>query len=406
MPFGELLREALASIRAHALRSFLTLLGIIIGVSTIVAVVSIIAGLDGYVKEKVIILSPDTYVVTKFGIIRSREEFLDAVKRKDLDWADYERLVRLLTEARVIAAQVVGQGAVKYRDRRLPDQNVMGTTANYNDAFTLDLAAGRYFIESEARTAQNVAVIGWDIKDELFPLLDPLGREITLNGRPYRVIGLVKKQGRTLGQSQDNRIFIPIKAFEGQFGGRRTLDFLIKARGGVDGVERSADEVRAVMRAARHTPFKSPDPFGLITAETLQDLWRQISGAAFALMILISGVSLGVGGIVIMNIMLVSVLERTQEIGVRKAVGAQESDIRRQFVLEATLLSLGGGVLGALAGGGIALLVQQMSPFPAVVSPAIMLVGLGLSAVVGVLSGLWPAIRASKLDPIVALRTE
>jgi putative ABC transport system permease protein len=401
-----MLGEALGSIRANALRSFLTLLGIIIGVSTIVGVVSVISGLDQYVKEKVIVLSPDVYVLTKFGIIRSREEFLDAIKRRDIDMADYQRLSQLLTDTQQIAAQAIGSAAVKFRERRLPDMRIIGTTANYPELFSLDLAGGRFFVDTEARTGQNVAIVGWDIKDELFPHLDPVGREITLNGQPYRVVGLVKKLGSALGQPQDNRVYVPLPTFQAQFGSRMSLDLLLRARGGVPGIERSVDEARAVLRALRHTGFKQPDPFGVITAEVLQTLWKQISGAAFLLMMLISSVSLGVGGIVIMNIMLVSVLERTQEIGVRKAVGARENDIRRQFVLEATLLSLGGGIAGAAVGGLLALVVKNVLEFPAVVSPGILLLGLGLSAVVGVVAGWWPARSASRLNAIEALRTE
>ena len=407
MALLDMFREALTSIRANALRSFLTLLGIIIGVSTIIAVVSVIAGLDGYVKEKVIsALSPDVYVLTKFGIIRSREEFLDALKRRDIDWGDYSLLTRVLRDTEQMAAQAQGSGAVRFSEHRLPDMRIIGTTANYPELFSLDLVAGRCFSDSEARPGKNIAVVGWDIKEELFPQLDPVGREITVNGQPYRVIGLIKKLGSVLGQPQDNRVFIPLQAFQAQFGVRQSLDLLLRARGGVAGLDRSVDEARAAMRALRHTGFNAPDPFGVVTAEALQSLWRQISGAAFLLMILISSVSLGVGGIVIMNIMLVSVLERTQEIGVRKAVGAREEDIRRQFLLEAALLSLGGGIVGAVFGVGACVVVKHVLMFPAAVSPGIVVIALALSALVGVVAGLWPAHSASRLNAIEALRVE
>ncbi|HEU4401868.1 MAG TPA: ABC transporter permease [Candidatus Polarisedimenticolia bacterium] len=406
MFISDLIAEALGSIRAHALRSFLTLLGIIIGVATIVGVVSVIAGLDGYVREKVIVLSPDVFLVTKFGVIRSREEFLSALKRRDIDWNDYQSLSQQLIETEQIAAQATTSGAVKFRDRRLADLTVFGTTANYPDLFTLDLAAGRYFIEGEARTAQRAAVIGWDIKEELFPRLDPIGRELTLDGFPYRVIGVVSKRGSTLGQPQDNRIYLPLRTFQAQYGSRPSLEFLLRARGGVPNVDRSVDEARAVLRALRHTGFKDPDPFGIVTAEVLQTLWRQVSGAAFMLMMLISSVSLGVGGIVIMNIMLVSVVERTQEIGLRKAVGAQETDILVQFVLEATLLSIGGGILGAALGGLAAVAVRNVLEFPSALGPGILALGLGLSALVGIVAGWLPARNASRLDAIKALGFE
>ena len=406
MSFVELLSEALRAIRAHALRSFLTLLGIIIGVSTIVGVVSVIAGLNGYVQEKVIVLAPDVWVLTKFGIIRGRDEFLLALKRKDIDWYEYTRLSQLLTETSAIAAQATSSAGVKHGDKRLPDIQVFGTTANYPQLFNVDLAAGRYFLDAEARASQALAVIGWDVKDELFPHVDPIGREITVDGRPARVIGLVAQQGRTLGQSQDNRVYVPIQLHRQWFGSRQSLDLLLRAKAGVPGVDRSIDEARTVLRALRHTSFKALDPFGVVTNQALQTLWVQISSAAFVMMFLISAVSLGVGGIVIMNIMFVSVLERTAEIGLRKAVGAEERDIRRQFVLEAALLSFTGGILGAAIGGGLALFIKHGLDFPAQLSPRIMLLGLALSVAVGVAAGYWPARNASRLNAIEALRAE
>ncbi|MBX7186418.1 MAG: ABC transporter permease [Vicinamibacteria bacterium] len=405
MSRAELLREALRAIRAHALRSFLTLLGIIIGVSTLVGVVSVIAGLNSFVLEKVIQLAPDVYVIQKFGIIRSREEFLEALKRRDLDWNDYLAMQKNLVLADEIAAQAVGQTAVKYRDRRLADMQVLGTTANYGPMLRLAIA-GRYFTGAEDDTATAVAVIGWDIKEELFPQQDPVGHDILVGGAPYRIIGLVEKQGRTLGQNNDNKVYIPIQAYRRQFGNRNSLNFLLRAHGGVPGVDASSEEARALLRALRHTPFKAPDPFGVITAETLQELWRQISAAAFILSLLIASVSLGVGGIVIMNIMLVAVVERTQEIGMRLAVGARKRDIRRQFLLEAALLSLLGGAIGVAAGSVIALVVRGALSFPAEVTPAIVAMGLVLSVVVGVAAGYWPARTASNLPVVDALRAD
>ena len=402
----DLPREALSAMRANRLRSFLTLLGIIIGVATLVGVVSVISGLNGWVQEKVITLSPDVYVVTKFGIIRSREEFLDALKRRDIDYEDYRRLSSLLRKADEVAADVNTTSAVKHRDARLADVQIHGTTANFGALMNLDLAAGRYFVPGEDAGAAAVAVIGWDIKDELFPHQDPIGREVLIGGAPYRVIGLIAKQGRTLGQNRDAQALVPLQAWRRQFGARNSIDLLVKARGGVPGVDASVDEVRAVLRAIRHTDYRAPDPFGVVTAESLQQLWRQISGAAFILSLLIASVSLGVGGIVIMNIMLVAVVERTREIGVRLALGARKRDIRRQFLLEATLLSMLGGVIGVVGGGGLALMVKNVLEFPAQLTPSIALMGLLLSALVGMAAGYWPARSASNLPVVEALRTE
>jgi putative ABC transport system permease protein len=402
----DLPREALQALRANRLRSFLTLLGIIIGVATLVGVVSVISGLNGWVQEKVIQLSPDVYVVTKFGIITSREEFLDAVKRPDITYDDFYRVSSLLHKAEQTAAQVGIGAPVSSGAKRLPDIRVQGTTANYGAMMNLDLEAGRYFVEGEDTTATAVTVIGWDIKDELFPHQDPIGRSVNVGGAPYRVIGLLSKQGRTLGQNRDATVMIPIQAWRRQWGARDSVDIMVRARGGVPGVDASMDEVRAVLRALRHTDFRAPDPFGIVTAEMLQQLWRQISAAAFILSLLIASVSLGVGGIVIMNIMLVAVVERTREIGVRLAVGARKRDIRRQFLLEATLLSLAGGLIGVAAGGAIALAVRNGLGFPAQLTAPIAAMGLLLSAVVGVAAGYWPARVASNLPVVDSLRAE
>lgn len=406
MDFAELFSEALRAIRTHALRSFLTLLGIVIGVATLVGVISVISGLNLFVRDKLFGLAPDVLVLTKFGIIRSHEDFLSAVKRPDVTWEDYQRLRVGLSKAEQVAARVEGTVPVIYSGHRLGGVRLNGTTANFASMMNLDLAAGRYFLDSEARTAKAVAVIGWDIKDELYPHLDPIGRDILIDGIPFRVIGLLTQQGKTLGQSRDSVVMVPIDTNRKSFSGRTTLDIMIQAKGGVEGVDASADEARALMRALRHTDFRSPDPFGIITAESLQDLWRQISTAAFLLTLLIASVSLGVGGIVIMNIMLVAVAERTQEIGLRRALGARQRDVRRQFLLEASLLSLVGGLAGVLVGTLVALGVDRIAHFPANVTPGIAALGLGLSVAVGLAAGYWPAVAASNLLPVDALRAE
>jgi putative ABC transport system permease protein len=406
MAYGELLRESLRALRAHTLRSVLTLLGIIIGVATLVAVVSVITGLNSFIKDRVFQLAPDVYVLTKFGIIRSRDEFIDALKRPDLTWRDYETLAATLTKAEAVAAEAVGNTFVKHRERRLADVRLQGTSANYGPMVRLDVVAGRYFTPAEAQAGVAVAVIGSDLKDELFPQVDPVGREMVVGGATYRVIGLLARQGRVLGEERDRKLFIPLRAYQRQLGSRDSLNVLVKARGGVEGLEASLDEARAVLRALRHTGFRAPDPFGVVTPESLQELWRQISAAAFILSLLIASVSLGIGGIVIMNIMLVSVVERTREIGVRLALGARKRDIRRQFLAEAALLSLAGGFAGVVLGGLAALGVRGGLDFPADVTPGIVAAGLLLSAGVGVAAGYWPARSASNLSVVDALRAE
>jgi putative ABC transport system permease protein len=406
MSLTELGREAVAALSAHRLRSFLTLLGIIVGVGTLVGVVSVISGLNGYVRERVIQLAPDVYVVQKFGIIQSRDDFMDALKRRDIDWKDYDTLRSVLRQAETVAADATSTSLVKRRHRRLADVRVHGTTANYATLMRLEIEAGRFFTHGEDQAGRAVVVIGSDIKDELFGPVDPLGREVIVGSRSYKVVGLVARQGRTLGQSQDNQVWIPSRTWRQAFGSRRSIDILVEARGGVAGLETSVDEVRGVLRALRHTSFRSPDPFGIVTVDRLQALWNQISGATMILSLLIASVSLGVGGIVIMNIMLVAVVERTREIGVRLSLGARKRDIRRQFLLEAALLALGGGVAGVLLGAGAAFGVEGLLSFPARVTPGIVVAGLCLSLAVGLGAGYWPARNASNLPVVDALRAD
>ncbi|HJV38051.1 MAG TPA: ABC transporter permease [Geothrix sp.] len=404
----ELLRASFRAIRAHTLRSFLTLLGVIIGVATIVAVVGVISGLNTYVKEKIIVLAPDVYVVQKFGIIRSRREFIDALKRPPITWQEYQRLSSgILKESSQVSAAAGNSMPVQSGDRHLDSIAVIGITSNFADLFNLEFEAGRFFTDNEDQGALNVAVIGANTREELFPHLDPVGRTILIRGLPFRVIGLMPKQGRSIGFNQDGRIYIPLQVYRKNFmASNESLELQIKARNGVEGLDASMDEVRALFRAMRHTSFRSPDPFGLLTQESLQELWKTISSAAFILLMLISSVSLGVGGIVIMNIMLVSVVERTQEIGVRMALGARKRDIRYQFLLEAALLSAAGGVIGVLVGSLGAFTVRAVADFPAQITPGIVLVGILLSTLVGLAAGFLPAYRASNLVVIDAIRAE
>jgi putative ABC transport system permease protein len=405
---SDLFRGALRALRAHTLRSLLTLLGIIIGVTTIVGVVGVISGLNAYVMEKIIVMAPDVYIVQKFGIIRSRAEFINALKRPPITWQEYERISSgVLKNAIQVSAGTGTALAVNSGDRRLPDVVVIGATPNFGAMFNLEYEGGRFFTEEEDRSAKYVAVIGSDTREELFPGLDPIGRRILIKGLPFQVIGLMPKQGKTIGFNQDGRIYIPLNVYRKNFmPANQSLELQIKAAGGVAGIDASVDELRALFRAMRHTSYKDADPFGILTQESLQELWKQISRVAFILLILISSVSLGVGGIVIMNIMLVSVVERTQEIGVRLALGARKRDISRQFLLEAALLALAGGIIGVLLGWGATSLVKALAGFPAQVTPGIVLTGVSLSTLVGIAAGFLPAVRASNLPVIDALRAE
>ena len=402
----ETLRIAATALRAHKMRSFLTLLGVIIGVMTVITVVAIISGLNNYISEKVFQLNPDVYAITQFGIITSREQWLEAVKRKPIDWNDFEAVTERCGRCDIVGASMGTRSTAKRAAQKLTNIRTAGVTSNMAELQNLDIEAGRFFTDTEVRHSALVVVIGSDVRDEVFGRLDPIGRTMSVDGRPMTVIGLVAKQGSVLGNNQDKVMYMPITSWRKQFGNRDSIDVFVKATGGVPGVEASMDDVRMILRGRRRTAFRADDPFATVTAEALQMVWKSISAGLFSLMIFISGISLLVGGIVITNIMLVSVVERTREIGVRRAIGATRHNIRMQFLLEAILLALGGGIIGVLLGVAIAKSISTFGPLPTLVRPELVLAGLLIAVVTGVAAGLMPAVRASKLPPIEALRYE
>jgi putative ABC transport system permease protein len=402
---GDIARIALGSLTAHKLRLFLNLLGIIIAVATIVAVISVVSGLNKYAADVISGLGPNTVIFTKFGIIRSREAYLEALKRKDITDADLEAVRRLVPQARRVAGRVFSTRPVYAEGRRLADTFVLGAEAELPWMIGLELADGRFFTQTEADGGTAVAVIGWDVKDELFPHVDPVGREIKVEGKPFRVIGTMAKQGSTFGQSQDRFVLVPLAAYQHAFGMVRSLDIFVEAPDSAS-VPAIEDGVRVVLRSRRGTPFSAPDPFGIVDAETLNVLWKSVTRSAFLLVILISSISLVVGGVAIANTMFASVVERTREIGLRKALGARRRDLHRQFLFEAVAQSFVGGLAGAALGWLVALAVGHWSPFPARVTPFLVMTGLTVATLAGLLAGWLPAMRASRLDPIVALRDE
>jgi len=404
MGLEELFTVAFQALRRHKLRSGLTLLGVIIGVATVVSVLSVISGLNDYVTSKVINLNPDVLVFTKYGILRSRAEFILARRRKPVTMRDLAVVREECKSCGGVGAQADQQASVRSGPRKLSNVAITGYTANVSTMLNVDLEAGRFFTESEERHAAPAAVIGFDVKDQLFPGQDPIGRTVYVHGYPLHVVGLQKRLGNVLGQNKDNVVFVPITFLQRVLTSYDGISLLVRPARAMAGLLETEDEVRAILRSLRKTPFRQDDPFGVVGSEAIQALWRSISAGAFALMLLISGISLVVGAIVIANIMFVSVVERTSEIGLRKSLGARSRDIRRQFLLESAMLSALGGAIGVAAGSLVALAVSQL--FPAEVRLSFVVLGLGVATLTGVLAGLAPASAAAKLPPIEALRYE
>jgi putative ABC transport system permease protein len=402
----ETLRIAFSALRAHKLRSFLTLLGVIIGIMTVVTVVAIISGLNAFITEKVFDLNPDVYVATRFGIITSREQWLEAIKRKRFELDDYEDIRDRCGLCAMVGAQHGTNALTKRGAQKLNRVDTVGVTSNMAQLQNIDVEEGRFFTPSEELRSAPVVVIGADVRDELFGPLDPVGRTMRVGDRPVRVIGLLRKQGAVMGENKDKILYMPITTWRKQFGRDDDVAVVVKAKNGVAGMEASMDEVRMILRGSRRTAFRDDDPFSMVTAEALQQLWKSITAGMFSLVTLISGISLVVGGIVIMNIMLVSVVERTREIGVRRAIGATQGNIRIQFLTEAILLSLFGGMIGVAIGAAIAKVIAVVSPMPTLVRPSLVITALLISVLTGVLAGVVPAWRASKLPPVEALRYE
>jgi putative ABC transport system permease protein len=406
MILSDLARIAIRSIRAHKLRSFLNLLGIIIAVTTIIAVISVVSGLNKYAADVISGLGPNTMIFSRFGIITSRAAFFDALKRnKEITDDDVEAVRRLVPQAKRVTGRVFSTHPVYAEGHHLADLFVLGSGPELPWMIGLELEDGRYFTQTETDAARPVAVIGWDVKDEVFPHVDPVGRMINVEGKPFRVIGTMARQGSSFGQSQDRFVLVPLPSFRRAFGMTRSVDMFVES---ADEASRKdvEDAVRVVLRARRGTPFGAPDPFGIIDAEALNTLWKSITFSAFALVIWISSISLVVGGVAIANTMFASVVERTHEIGVRKALGARRRDLHRQFLFEAVFLSFVGGVLGVALGWLAAQAVGAWSPFPARVTPFLVMTGLSVATLSGLLAGWLPAVRAARLDPIAALREE
>ncbi len=413
MPFSEAVRLALTSLRSSKLRSFLTVLGILIGVSSVIAVVAIIDGLDSYIASRVLELGSKSFSVQKMpDIITSANQWIEMQRRKDVTMDDVEAVRRGCDLCTEVGAMVATSRDVKYGRVRQNDVRIMGVSENFSRIGSIrDLIAGRQLIGEDVENARNSVVIGADLMDAFFGTMEPIGREITIDSRSFRVVGVAERKGSIFGESQDNFVWMPITLFRKYYGSRRSIVIQVEARS-MNVFEEAQDQARVVMRVRRHLDYAEPDDFNIETGESILDLWKSATQGIYAATLLVTAISLVVGGVVVMNIMLVSVTERTAEIGVRKALGAKRRDILRQFLVEAVILAGFGGVLGVLgamafAAGLSSLLGGMMATeFVAPVRLWAVALAVAVSSAVGLVAGLYPASRAAALDPVAALRAE
>jgi len=402
----ETFRLSFDALRAHKLRSFLTLLGVILAVTTLVAVMSVVAGLNFYVADRVANLGANVFLVDRFGIITSRDEWIKAQKRPLITLEEYQRLRDNMKTASHIAAIADRTMDVRYANVLLENTDVTGVTPNYPDIRNMNLSAGRVLTDGDDLHHAPVCFIGTDVVKKFFFNVDPIGKSIRAGTNTYEVVGVAGEIGSAFGESQDNFMLIPLTTYYKDWHKQNeSLTLFVQAQS-AEMVDSSEDEAHMLMRAWRHLPFDAADNFAVFGSASIMKLWNQITGNLFAVAVSLTAVFLVVGGIVIMNIMLASVTERTREIGLRRSLGARKKHIILQFMTESAVLAAVGGLLGLLFAYGIVALVRAVTPIPVQTPMSAVIISLGVSTAVGLFFGIYPAMRAAKLDPIEALRAE
>jgi len=404
--FAETMRLALDALRAHKLRSFLTLLGVILAVTTLVSVMSVISGLNLYIADRVADLGANVFVVDRFGIITSRDEWVKAQKRPLITLEEFERFRDTTRLSKSVAGYDQWKGQTRSGDAVMENTTVTGVSPNYADIRGLNIAQGRFLSQADEDHRSEVVFIGSDLAEKFFPNVDPIGKTVRSDTHTYEVIGVGAPIGSALGMSQDNYMFMPLSTYlKGYHHADDSLAIFVQAPN-AEMMNSCEEEARMLFRAWRHVPYNDADDFAIMGSDSVMALWHQLTGnLAFVAMALVS-VFLVVGGVVIMNIMLASVSERTREIGLRRSLGARRKHILLQFLAESALLSATGGLIGILAAYSVGLVVKSAFSFPMEMPVAAVILSLVLATIVGVFFGIYPATRAAKLDPIEALRAD
>jgi len=399
------LAQCFSALRSHKLRASLTMLGLTMGVATLITVMTLVQGANLYVEQKIANLGTNVFqiartpfAVTDFNII------IKALKFKKIDIDDMRAIADGCPTCEEVGATASTTVRARYGNKEVPDVSFSGQTANMADIDTRVVELGRYFTPTEAEHRANVCLIGDTLVQQLFLGMDPIGKTIRVGNDEFMVIGVMEKIGSVLGQDQDNFVMAPLPVFLRMQGIHTSL--IINVKASTENFELAQDQAHLVLRARRHLSGKMEDDFFIGTKESYMALWRSISTAFFSVFIMVSAISVVIGGIVIMNVMLVSVTLRRREIGVRRAVGATQRDILRQFMLESVVQCIAGGIAGISLGFLVALALRTYTPFPASVQTWVAVLGVFLSSGVGLFFGIYPAMRASRLDPVVALRSD
>jgi len=398
---------ALRAIWEYKLRSFLTVLGNIVAVTSIIAVVSLVQGMNAYVTDTIeSSVGVDNFTIQRMPPIRTQADEDRVRSNPRIKLTEATAIKRFSENVGAISAQANAAATMSFRNESVDGAQVMGVSAEYINFGTFDVERGRLISPVEVDTLRPVCIIGFDVADKLFGPVDPIDKTMSIAHQHFRVVGIHKKKGAAFGNSQDNFAIIPLGIFQKMFGSRMFgLQLLVKPRT-PELLNAAIDDATVALRVERRLRPKDPDNFGLFTSDTFLSIYKTLTSGVFAVLIGVVAMSLVVGGIVIMNIMLMVVSERTREIGLRKALGARRRDIVWQILTESITLSTFGGVIGTVLGAIFAIIISKVSPLPASVQAWSVAMGIGVTAVVGLFFGMYPAMRAAKLDPIEALRRE